>query len=36
MAASFVPAVDSHGGTLITEATQTANRLVPLTAPHSG
>jgi hypothetical protein len=36
MAASFVTAADSHGGTLITEGTQTANRLVPLTAPQSG
>jgi hypothetical protein len=30
MATSFVSAADGHGGTLITEAAQTANQLVPL------
>ena len=29
-------AADGHGGTLITEATQTASQLVPLTTPHTG
>jgi hypothetical protein len=33
MATSFVAAADGHGGTLITEAAQTANQL--LTAPHT-
>jgi hypothetical protein len=36
MAMSFVTAADGHGGTLITEAAQTANQLVPLTTPHTG
>jgi hypothetical protein len=36
MATSFVTAADGHDGTLITEATQTANQLVPLTTPHTG
>jgi hypothetical protein len=36
MATSFVAAADGHGGTIITEATQTANQLVPLTTPHTG
>jgi hypothetical protein len=36
MATSFVTAADGHGGTLITEAAQTANQLVPLTTPHMG
>jgi hypothetical protein len=36
MATSFVTAADGHGGTLITEAAQTANQLVPLTTPHTG
>ena len=36
MAASFVTAADGHGGTLITEAAQTANQLLPLTTPHTG
>ena len=36
MATSFVAAADGHGGTLITEAAQTANQLVPLTTPHTG
>jgi hypothetical protein len=36
MAASFVAAADGHGGTLVTEAAQTANQLVPLTTPHAG
>jgi hypothetical protein len=36
MATSFVAAADGHGGTLITEAAQTANQLVPLTMPHTG
>ena len=36
MTASFVPAADGQGGTLIlTEAMQTANQLVPLTTPHA-
>ena len=35
MATSFVTAADCHGGTLITEAAQTANQLVPLTTPHA-
>jgi hypothetical protein len=34
MAASFVTAADGHGGTLITEASQTANQL--LATPHKG
>jgi hypothetical protein len=33
---SFITAADGHGGTLITEAAQTANQLVPLTTPHTG
>ena len=36
MATSFVTAADGHGGTLITEAAQMANQLVPLTTPHTG
>ena len=36
MAASFVTAADGHGGTLITEAAQAANQLVPLPTPHTG
>ena len=36
MATSFVSAPASHGGTLITEASQTANQLMPLTTPHTG
>jgi hypothetical protein len=36
MAGSFVTATDGHGGTLITEAAQTANQLVPLTTPRMG
>lgn len=36
MATSFVTAADGHGGTLITEVSQTANQLVPLTTPHPG
>jgi autotransporter passenger strand-loop-strand repeat protein len=36
MATSFVAATDGHGGTLINEAAQTANQLVPLTTPHTG
>ena len=36
MATSFVTAADGHGGTLIPEAAQTANQLVPLTTPHTG
>jgi hypothetical protein len=36
MATSFVTAADGHGGTLITEAAQTANQLVSLTTPHAG
>ena len=36
MATSFVTAADGHGGTLVTEAAQTANQLVPLTTPHTG
>jgi hypothetical protein len=36
MATSFVTAADGHGGTLITEAGQTANQLAPLTTPHTG
>jgi hypothetical protein len=32
----FGPAADGHGGTLITEAAQTANQSVPLTTPHTG
>ena len=34
MAASFVTAADGHGGTLITEASQTANQL--LATAHTG
>jgi streptomycin 6-kinase len=34
MAASFVTAADGHGGTLVTEAAQTANQL--LATPHTG
>jgi hypothetical protein len=33
MATSFVAAADGHGGTIITEAPQTANQL--LAAPHT-
>jgi hypothetical protein len=33
MATSFVTAADGHGGTLITEAAQTANQLVPFPNP---
>jgi hypothetical protein len=33
---SFVTTADGHGGTLITEAAQTASQLVPLTTPHTG
>jgi hypothetical protein len=29
IAASFVTAADGHGGTLVTEAAQTANQLLP-------
>jgi hypothetical protein len=36
MATSFVTAGVGHGGTLITEAAQTGNLLVPLTTPHTG
>jgi hypothetical protein len=36
MAASFVTPFDGHGGTLFTEAAQTANQLMPLTTPHTG
>ena len=36
MAASFVTVADGHGGTLVTEAAQTANQLVPLATPHTG
>jgi hypothetical protein len=36
MAASFVAAADGHGGTLFTDAAQTANQLGPLTTPHAG
>jgi autotransporter passenger strand-loop-strand repeat protein len=36
MATSFVTAADGHGGTLITEAAQTASQLAPLTTPHTG
>jgi hypothetical protein len=35
MAGSFVTAANGHGGTLIAEAAQTANQLVPLTTPHA-
>jgi hypothetical protein len=35
MATSFVTAANGHGGTLFTEATQTANQLMPLTTPHT-
>jgi hypothetical protein len=35
MATSFVTAADGHGGTLITEAAQTANQSVLLTTPHT-
>jgi len=34
--ASFVSGTDGHGGTLVTEAPQTANQTVPLTTPHTG
>jgi probable HAF family extracellular repeat protein len=36
MATSFVSAAHGHGGTLISEAAQTANQLMPLTTPHTG
>ena len=36
MATSFVATADGHGGTLNTEAAQTANQLAPLTTPHTG
>jgi hypothetical protein len=36
MATSFVTAADGHGGTLIAEAAQTANQLMPLATPHTG
>jgi hypothetical protein len=36
MATSFVTAANGDGGTLFTEATQTANQLMPLTTPHTG
>jgi hypothetical protein len=36
IATSFVTAADGHGGTLIGEGSQTANQIVPLTAPHRG
>jgi hypothetical protein len=36
MAASFVTAADGHGGTLVTEAAQTANEQPLLAAPHTG
>jgi hypothetical protein len=35
MASSFVTAADGHGGTLITEASQTAQQPL-LTHPHAG
>jgi hypothetical protein len=35
-ATSFVTAADGHGGTLVTEAAQTTNQLVPLTTPPTG
>jgi autotransporter passenger strand-loop-strand repeat protein len=35
MAASFVTAADGHGGTLVTEASQTANQQPLLTHPHA-
>ena len=34
MASSFVTAADGHGGTLITEASQTASQQPLLTLPH--
>ena len=34
--ASFVSGTDGHGGTLVTEAPQTANQTVPLTTLHTG
>jgi probable HAF family extracellular repeat protein len=36
MATSFVTAAVGHGGTLVTEAAQTANQLMPLAMPHTG
>ena len=35
MAGAFLTTADGHGGTLITEAAQTANQLMPLTTPHA-
>ena len=34
IASSFVTAADGHGGTLITEAAQSANQQPMLTPPH--
>jgi hypothetical protein len=36
MAASFVTAADGHGGTVVTEAAQSANQQPLLAAPHTG
>ena len=35
MATSFVTTADGHGGSLLTQAPQGANQLLPLTTPHA-